>query len=102
MALIETSFTRNQYRQIHNVNIKRFANILWQQVSTNLEVDYDEMDNIIPTKRDTGLSRNGDTYPYTSAYISDGESYPINQSDSETEKTVDAMDDVNAYIEIIK
>ena len=27
---------------------------------------------------------------------------PINQSDSETEKTVDAMDDVNAYIEIIK
>ena len=73
-----------------------------KQVSTNLEADYDEMDNIIPTKRDTGLSRNGDTYPYTSAYISDGESYPINQSDSETEKTVDAMDDVNAYIEIIK
>lgn len=73
-----------------------------KKVSTNLEADYDEMDNIIPTKRDTGLSRNGDTYPYTSAYISDGESYPINQSDSETEKTVDAMDDVNAYIEIIK
>lgn len=32
-----------------------------KQVSTNLEADYDEMDNIIPTKRDTGLSRNGDT-----------------------------------------
>ena len=60
------------------------------------------MDNTIHTKRDTGLSKNGDTYPYTSAYISDGESYPINQSDSETEKTVDAMNDVNAYIEIIK
>lgn len=73
-----------------------------KQVSTNLEAGYDEMDNIIPTKWDTGLSKNRDTYPYTSAYISDGESYLINQSDSETEKTVDAMDDVNAYIEIIK
>lgn len=46
-----------------------------KQVSTNLEAGYDEMDNTIPTKRDTGLSKNGDRYPYTSEYISDGESY---------------------------
>ena len=43
-----------------------------KQVSTNLEAGYDEMDNTIPMKWDTGLSKNGDTYPYTSAYISDG------------------------------
>ena len=76
-------------------NVRDDANLNQLLVLANME-------SYNATKRDTGLSKNGDTYPYTSAYISDGESYPINQSDSETEKTVDAMDDVNAYIEIIK
>ena len=78
-----------------NGNVRDDANLNQLLVLANME-------SYNATKRDTGLSKNGDTYPYTSAYISDGESYPINQSDSETEKTVDAMDDVNAYIEIIK
>lgn len=73
-----------------------------KQVSTNLEADYDEMDNIIPTKRDTGLSQNGETDSYTIANTTDGESYHINQADGEAEKMIDAMEDVNAYIEIIK
>ena len=72
-----------------------------KQVSTNLEAGYDEKDHTIPTKWDTGISQNGDTYSYTSTDISDEEFHPVNQSDDEMEKTVDVID-VNAYIEIIK
>ena len=72
-----------------------------KQVSTNLEAGYDEKDHTIPTKWDTGISQNGDTYSYTSTDISDEEFNPVNQSDDEMEKTVDVID-VNAYIDIIK
>lgn len=72
------------------------------QVSTNMDTAHDEMDHTLPTKPDTGLSQNGDTYSYTSTNISDGESYHINQSESEAKETIDVMEDVNAYIEIIK
>jgi len=72
------------------------------QVSTTLDTGHDEMDHTLPTKPDTGLSQNGGTYSYTSTNISDGESHPINQGDSEAEETIDGMKDVNAYIEIIK
>lgn len=56
----------------------------------------------VSTKWDTGLSQNGETDSYTTANITEGESYHINQAASEAEKTIDAMEDVNAYIEIIK
>ena len=72
------------------------------QVSTNLDVGHDETDHTLPTKTDTGLSQNGDTYSYTSTNISDRESNHINQSESEAEKMIDGMEDVNVYIEIIK
>ena len=72
-----------------------------KQVSTNLEAGYDEKAHTIPTKWDTGISQNGDTYSYTSTDISDEEFHPVNQSDDEMEKTVDVID-VNAYIDIIK
>lgn len=72
-----------------------------KQVSTNLEAGYDEKVHTIPTKWDTGISQNGDTYSYTSTYISDEEFHPVNQSDDEMEKRVDVID-VNAYIDIIK
>ena len=72
------------------------------QVSTNLDIGHDETDHTIPTKTDTGLSQNGGTYSYTSTNISDRESNHINQSESEAKETIDGMDDVNAYIEIIK
>ena len=81
------------------------------QVSANSDTGGDEMVHTLPTKADTGLSQNGGTNSYTSTKISDGESYPINQSDREPEKTeqgkpdndrIDVMDDANAYMEIIK
>lgn len=72
------------------------------QVSTKLDIGHDETDNTLPPELDIGLSQSGDTYSYTSVKISDIESYPINQADSTADKMVDAMDDVNAYIEIIK
>ena len=72
------------------------------QVSTKWDTDHDETDNILSPEPDTGLSQNGETDSYTTANITDGESYHINQADGETEKTIDAMEDVNAYIEIIK
>ena len=61
----------------------------------------------LPTKADTGLFQNGGTNSYTSTKISDGESYPINQSGREPEQDrhddrIDRMDDANAYMEIIK
>lgn len=63
----------------------------------------------VMTKRITVSLRNRiQVYPkterqiHTTANITDGESYHINQADSEAEKTIDAMEDVNAYIEIIK
>lgn len=72
------------------------------QVSTELDIGHDETDHTLPTKTDTGLSQNGGTYSYTSTNISDRESNHINQSESEAKETIDGMDDVNAYIEIIK
>lgn len=72
------------------------------QVSTELDIGHDETDHTLPTKTDTGLSQNGSTYSYTSTNISDRESNHINQSESEAKETIDGMDDVNAYIEIIK
>ncbi len=72
------------------------------QVSTKWDTGHDETDNTLSPEPDTGLSHNGETDSYTTANITDGESYHINQADSEAEKTIDAMEDVNAYIEIIK
>ena len=72
------------------------------QVSTDLDIGHDETDHTLSTKTDTGLSQNGGTYSYTSTNISDRESNHINQSESEAKETIDGMDDVNAYIEIIK
>lgn len=72
-----------------------------KQVSTNLDAGYDEKEHTIPTKWDTGISQNGDTYSYTSTDISDEEFHPVNQSDDEMEKMVDVID-ANAYIDIIK
>lgn len=72
------------------------------QVSTKWDTGHDETDNTLSPKPDTGLSQNGETDSYTTANITDGESYHINQAASEAEKTIDAMEDVNAYIEIIK
>ena len=72
------------------------------QVSTKWDTGHDETDNTLSPEPDTGLSQNGETDSYTTANITDGESYHINQAASEAEKTIDAMEDVNAYIEIIK
>ena len=72
------------------------------QVSTNLDTGHDETDHTLPKKTDIGLSQNGDTYSYTSTNISDRESNHINQSESEAKEMIDVMEDVNAYIEIIK
>lgn len=71
------------------------------QVSTKWNTGHDETDNTLLTKLDISLSQNGGTNSYTSTNISDGESHPINQADSEEEK-IDEMEDVKAYIEIIK
>ena len=72
------------------------------QASTKWDTGHDETDNSLSPEPDIGLSHNGETDSYTTANITDGESYHINQADGETEKTIDAMEDVNAYIEIIK
>lgn len=72
------------------------------QVSTKWNTGHDETDNTLSPEPDTGLSQNGETDSYTTVNITDGESYHIHQADNETEKTIDAMEDVNAYIEIIK
>ena len=72
------------------------------QVSTKWDTGHDEMDSTLLPEPDTGLSQNGETDSYTTANITDGESYHINQAASEAERTIDAMEDVNAYIEIIK
>lgn len=72
------------------------------QVSTKWDTGHDETDNTLSPEPDTGLSQNGETDSYTTANITDGESYHINQAASEAEKTIDAVEDVNAYIEIIK
>ena len=72
------------------------------QVSTNLDTGHDEMDNTLSPKMDIGLSQNGGTNSYISTKNSSGESHTINQSGNEAEETIDAMEDVNAYIEIIK
>jgi len=76
------------------------------QVSTNSNTGGNEMVHTLLPKADTGLFQNGGTNSYTSTKISDGESYPINQSDKEPGKPdndrIDGMDDANAYMEIIK
>ena len=81
------------------------------QVSANSDTGGDEMVHTLPTKADTGLSQNGGTNSYTSTKISDGESYPINQSGMEVERLepgkpdndmIGVMDDANTYMEIIK
>ena len=77
------------------------------QVSANSDTGGDEIVHTLPTKADTGLFQNGGTNSYTSTKISDGESYPINQSGREPEQDrhddrIDRMDDANAYMEIIK
>ena len=81
------------------------------QVYTYLDTGHDKMDNTLLPKADTGLSQNGGTNSYTSANNTDRESHHINQSDMEVEKTeqekpdndmIDVMEDVNAYMEIIK
>ena len=81
------------------------------QVSTKPDTGHDEPGNTLLPGTDTGLSQNGGTNTDTSANISDGEFYPINQSDREPGKTergkpdndrIDVMDDANAYMEIIK
>lgn len=70
------------------------------QVSTKWNTGHDETDNTLPTKLYIGLSQNRGTNSYTSTNISDGESHLINQADSE--EAIDGMEDVKAYIEIIK
>lgn len=75
------------------------------QVSTKTDTGHAEVGDTIPPKTDTGLSQTGGTNSYTSTKISDGEYYPINQSGESTENRgidKDGMDDVNAYIAIIK
>ena len=78
------------------------------QVSTNLDADYDKTGNTLIPKPDTGLSQSGGADSYTSANITDRESYHINQPAMGTEKAGqgrpdnDVMDDANAYMEIIK
>ena len=81
------------------------------QVSANSDTGGDEMVHTLPTEADTGLFQNGGTNSYTSTKISDGESYPINQSGREPGKPepgkpdndkIDMMDDASAYMEIIK
>lgn len=49
------------------------------QVFPNLDTGHVEIDYTLPTKMDTGLSKNGDTYSYTSTNISDREYNHINQ-----------------------
>ncbi len=81
------------------------------QVSANSDTGGDEIVHTLPTKADTGLFQNGGTNSYTSTKISDGESYPINQSGMEVKRLeqdkpdndkIEMMDDANAYMEIIK
>ena len=74
------------------------------QMYPMLKWEGDSLQNRIPLWkfREGGVSQNGETDSYTTANITDGESYHINPADSEAEKTIDAMEDVNAYIEIIK
>ncbi len=78
------------------------------QVSTNLDIGYDNPGSTLPPKTNRGLSKPGGTNPYISAGISDRESHHINQSGTEAEKgrpdngTIDVMDNANTYMEIIK
>ena len=80
------------------------------QVSTKPDTGHDETGNTLLPKPDTGLSQNGGTNTNTSANISDGESYPINQSAQALkakpgkldDDMIDVMDDAAAYMEIIK
>lgn len=61
----------------------------------------DKTGGSLPTKPDTGLSKNGGTYSYTSTNISDREFNPIYPADGEAGK-MDGMDDIHAYIGLIK
>lgn len=80
------------------------------QVLTKPDTGHDETGNTLLSKTDTGLSQNGGTNTNTSANISDGESYLINQSaqaikagqGKQDDDRIDVMDDTNAYMEIIR
>lgn len=72
------------------------------QVSTRWDTGHDETDKTLSPESDTGLSQNGETDSYTTANISDGESHPIYQAKGTAEKMIDVMEDVNAYIAVIK
>ncbi len=80
------------------------------QVSTNPDTGHDKTGSTLIPEPDTGLSQDGGTNTNTSANISDGESYHINQSGQEIKAVqekpdddmIDVMDDANAYMEIIK
>lgn len=72
------------------------------QVSTRWDTGHDEADDTLSSEPDTGISQGGETDSYTTAKISDGESHPIYRAKDAAEKSVDVMEDVNAYIEIIK
>ena len=85
----------NSYADVSNVKTGG-------RLPTKWDTGHDETDNTLSPEPDTGLSQNGETDSYTTANITDGESYHIHQADNETEKTIDAMEDVNAYIGIIK
>ncbi len=73
-------------------------------------VGHDKTGSTLIPEPDTGLSQDGGTNTNTSANISDGESYHINQSGQEIKAVqekpdddmIDVMDDANAYMEIIK
>ncbi len=78
-----------------------------RQVLTKRNTGGAEMEQTLPTKTDRGLSQTGETYSDTSSKISCTESNPINQSEKPEQKTdridvMDRIDDVNAYIELIK
>jgi hypothetical protein len=73
------------------------------QIHMEQAIGYDKTGNTLPPKRDIGVSPMRDTYSNTTTNISDIESHHINQSEENFgDKGIDVIDDVNAYVEIIK
>jgi hypothetical protein len=72
------------------------------QVSADWDIGHDETGNTLLPKTDIGLSQKGDTYSDTSTNTSGIESHHINQSERQPEGMMDVMDDVNAYMALIK
>ena len=70
------------------------------QVSPERDTGHAKTVESLHTKPDTGLSQNGGTNTYISTENSSRDYYPIHLSDQNEEN--DAMDDVNAYMEIIR